>query len=214
MNDKKIFGLKQEIMRLKKLSENQEKEIEKLKSFADYDFLTGLYNRQGFLREAERFVDLLKDSEKFFKGGKERRKFAISNFSIIFIDLDNLKKVNDKYGHKAGDKYIKLCADVFKKTLRDIDIIGRWGGDEFVVGLIDTNINEAEKVAKKLKTALSRAKIKGLPGIKPSASFGVIAAKNQQGKIIADMSKLLEKSDKAMYQAKKKEGKGQIIIFK
>ena len=98
--------------------------------------------------------------------------------------------------------------------MRDIDIIGRWGGDEFVVGLIDTNINEAEKVAKKLKTVLSLAKIKGLPGIKPSACFGVIAAKNPEGKITADMSKLLEKSDKAMYQAKKKKGKGQIIILK
>ena len=214
MNDKKIFELKQEIMRLKKLSEEQEDEITKLKSFADYDFLTGLYNRQGFLREAEKFINLFKDSERFFKENKERRKFAISNFSIIFIDLDNLKKLNDKYGHKAGDKYIKLCADVFKKTLRDIDIIGRWGGDEFVVGLIDTNINEAEKVAKKLKTALSRAKVKVVPGIKPSASFGVIAAKNPEGKITTDMFKLLEKSDKAMYQAKKKEGKGQIIIFK
>ena len=106
--DKKIIELKKEILRLKNLTVEQEREIEKLKSFADYDFLTGLYNRQGFLREAERFIELLKDSEKFFKGGKERRKFAISNFSIIFIDLDNLKKVNDKYGHKAGDKYIKL----------------------------------------------------------------------------------------------------------
>ncbi|MCR4275588.1 MAG: GGDEF domain-containing protein [Candidatus Wolfebacteria bacterium] len=212
--DKKIFELKSEILRLKKMSENQEKEIEKLKSLADYDFLTGLYNRQGFLREAERFVDLLKDSEKFFKGGRERRKFAIRNFSIIFIDLDNLKKLNDRYGHKAGDKYIKISADIFKKTLRDIDIVGRWGGDEFVVGLIDTDINEAEAVAKKIKTALSRAKLKGMPGIKPSASFGVIAAKNQEGKIIADMIKLLEKSDKAMYLAKKKEGKGAIVIFR
>ncbi len=211
--DKKIIELKKEILRLKNIAAEQEKEIEKLKSLADYDFLTRLYNRQGFLREAERFVDLLKDSEKFFKVGRERRKFAIRNFSIIFIDLDNLKKINDKYGHKAGDKYIKICADIFKKTLRDIDIIGRWGGDEFVVGLIDTGINEAEKVAKKIKNALSRAKIKGMPGIKPSASFGIIAVKNQEGKIIADMIKLLEKSDKAMYQAKKKSGKGAIVVF-
>ncbi len=210
---KKIIELKEEILRLKNIAAEQDKEIEKLKSLADYDFLTGLYNRQGFLREAERFVDLLKDSERFFKGGRERRKFAIRNFSIIFIDLDNLKKLNDRYGHKAGDKYIKMCADIFKKTLRDIDIIGRWGGDEFVVGLIDTGINEAEKVAKKIKTALSRAKLKGMPGIKPSASFGVIAAKNQKGKIISDMIKLLEKSDKAMYQAKKKLGKGTIVVF-
>ena len=210
---KKIIELKEEILRLKNIAAEQDKEIEKLKSLADYDFLTGLYNRQGFLREAERFVDLLKDSERFFKGGRERRKFAIRNFSIIFIDLDNLKKLNDRYGHKAGDKYIKMCADIFKKTLRDIDIIGRWGGDEFVVGLIDTGINEAEKVAKKIKTALSRAKLKGMPGIKPSASFGVIAAKNQEGKIISDMIKLLEKSDKAMYSAKKKLGKGAIVMF-
>ncbi len=210
---KKIIELKKEILRLKNIVAEQDKEIEKLKSLADYDFLTGLYNRQGFLREAERFVDLLKDSEKFFKGGRERRKFAIRNFSIIFIDLDNLKKLNDRHGHKAGDKYIKICADIFKKTLRDIDIVGRWGGDEFVVGLIDTDINEAEKVAKKIKNTLSRAKIKGMPGIKPSASFGVIAAKNQEGKIISDMIKLLEKSDKAMYQAKKKLGKGTIVVF-
>jgi len=211
--DKKIIEFKKEILRLKNIAVEQDEEIEKLKSLADYDFLTGLYNRQGFLREAERFVDLLKDSEKFFKGGRERRKFAIRNFSIIFIDLDDLKKINDKYGHKAGDKYIKICANIFKKTLRDIDIVGRWGGDEFVVGLIDTDIDEAEKVAKKIKTALSRAKSKGMPGIKPSASFGVIAAKNQEGKIIADMIKLLEKSDKAMYQAKKKLGKGAIVVF-
>jgi len=210
---KKIIELKKEILRLKNIITEQEKEIEKLRYLVDYDFLTGLYNRQGFLREAERFVDLLKDSEKFFKERKERRKFAIRNFSIIFIDLDNLKKVNDRYGHKAGDKYIKISADIFKKTLRDIDIIGRWGGDEFVVGLINTDIYEAKKVAKKIKIALSQVKLKGALRVKLSASFGVVAVKNQEGKINGDVFKLLEKSDRAMYEAKKKPRKGTIVVF-
>lgn len=212
--DKKIIEFKQEILRLNKIVVEQAGEIEKLKSFTDRDFLTGLYNRQGFVREAEKFLGLIREGEKYFKKSKERRKFAITDFSLIFIDLDKLKKINDRYGHKFGDKYIKLCADIFTKNLREIDIVGRWGGDEFVIGLIDVNSDGAEKVMEKLKGALSRARVKGAPSFKPSASFGMVSAGAGKKANISALFKLIEKADLAMYEAKMKNGRNSVVVIK
>ncbi len=209
---KKIKGLEEEVKKCNKLLFEKDKKIEKLQVSADYDFLTGLYNRHGFVREAEKFLDEVSFSSH---KRKEGRRFPIRNFSIIFVDLDDLKKFNDLYGHKAGDKFIKIAGEVFKNSIREFDIVSRWGGDEFIIGLVGAFEDEAYKIALKIKRKLEKAKIVGIKGkYKLTASFGVIAAisKNRK-KEISKLNELVEKADKAMYKAKRTHGKNFVMVL-
>jgi diguanylate cyclase (GGDEF)-like protein len=114
---------------------NRERIYKETYEMAVKDPLTGLYNRQYF----EDFViKLIK------KGLRENR-----DFSVIFIDLDNFKPINDNYGHAKGDKVLKKVAKFFKQTFRDYDIIARLGGDEFCIVIENlSNKDIIEKVRK------------------------------------------------------------------
>lgn len=198
---------------LRKLNEEikiLKKELEKARFLIDYDEMTKVYNRRGFMREAEKFINELRQEVKRF--GKQKRHFVLGNFAVIFVDLDGLKKINDKYGHKAGDKYIKTCAKVLKKNLRDLDIIARWGGDEFVIGLLGTDESEAVKIAEKLRIKINNIKIKGIPGGGFSASFGVMAAVGHNHKV-SKIQEFISKADTAMYKAKKEMGKNFVVSY-
>lgn len=209
---KKIKELEKEIKKLSNIINHKDKDIAKLQTAADYDFLTGLYNRRGFIVEAEKFISEAKHADYKYK---QKRRLAINNFSIVFIDLDNLKTINDVYGHKIGDKFIKVAADVFKNSLREFDIVSRWGGDEFIIGLVDASEDEALKVANKVKSNLGKAKISKIKkDYKFTASFGVISAKSKKRKDeIFNLYELIEKADMAMYDAKKNRGKNFIILL-
>ncbi|MBI5742558.1 MAG: GGDEF domain-containing protein [Candidatus Niyogibacteria bacterium] len=192
-----IKQLKAELAQFKQLSLIQEKELQAARLLTDYDALTGLYNRRGFIQEANRFLN-----EVRFNGGPaDKRRFRIKNFSIIFVDLDNLKKTNDVYGHKVGDQFIRLAAGVLKMHLREIDVVTRWGGDEFVIGLINVSEEEAVVIADKLRKKIEQINIPGVD-IKFSASFGVISAKDKQHRRISNLYELIEGADMAMYEAK------------
>ena len=209
---KKIKELEKEIKKCNKLLIEKDKKIVKLQVSADYDFLTGLYNRHGFVREAEKFLDEVNFPSR---RRKEGRRFPIGNFSIIFVDLDDLKKFNDSYGHKAGDKFIKIAGEIFMNSLREFDIVSRWGGDEFIIGLVGAFEEEAHNVALKIKRKLAKAKIAGIKGkYKLTASFGVIAAiSKKRKKEISNLNELVEKADKAMYEAKKTQGKNFVMVL-
>lgn len=198
-----ISQLKAEIKQLRHLIDTQSKEISQLSSLSDYDFLTGIYNRHGFMKEAEKFFKEFKNSKK----RAERRAIFFKNFSIIFIDLDNLKIINDEYGHDAGDRAIKSSADIFKNTVRNFDLVSRWGGDEFIVGLLGAQEKEALQIANKIRLKLKSIKI---GNFNMSASFGVIStAKNKN----ANIMELIEMADKAMYGAKKNKGKDFVVAY-
>lgn len=198
-----ISQLKAEIKQLRHLINTQSKEISQLSSLSDYDFLTGIYNRHGFMREAEKFFKEFEDSKK----RKERRTIFFKNFSIIFIDLDNLKIINDEYGHDAGDKAIKTSSDIFNNIVRNFDLVSRWGGDEFVIGLLGAEEKEALKIANKIRLKLKSIKI---GNFNMSASFGVISADKNKN---ADILGLIEMADKAMYEAKKNKGKDFVVAY-
>ncbi len=104
------------------------------------DPLTGIKNVRGFFIFAEKEI--------------ERSKRTKRPFSVVFFDVDNLKKINDELGHLAGDEHLKLIASFIEKNTRDIDVFCRWGGDEFVLLLPETNRKEAEEVGKKIKEVL------------------------------------------------------------
>jgi len=207
-----IKKLKADIRQLKKELAFSEQERLSYQRVAERDFLTGVYNRHGFVRETERFLNEMRGERSH--PGKRRTK-VIKNVSIIFVDIDDLKKVNDVFGHASGDLYIQSVAQALAKTVRAIDVVGRWGGDEFAIALINVKPNEVFAIAKKLKARINKIKLgKPITGFTCSASFGYIAADSEQHKRANyDLFDLIEKADKAMYEAKIKRGKGVIVSF-
>ncbi|MCX7760237.1 MAG: GGDEF domain-containing protein [Hydrogenothermaceae bacterium] len=169
-------------------------EIKIAKEEANGDFLTGLVNRRSFERSVK---DLLKEvKEKDY------------TFSLIIMDIDNFKYVNDTYGHLAGDEVLKEIAMLLRIFLRANTIIGRLGGEEFGIILPNVNIENAVKVAERLRNAIENREIKfNNHIIKVTASFGVTETKKTD-----DYISLFERADKALYKAKNN-GKNRIEII-
>ncbi len=144
-----------------------------------HDQLTGLYNRNFFNEEINRL--------------DTSRKLPIS---IIITDFNDLKYINDSYGHKIGDKFLKTYAQILKRNSRQEDIIARWGGDEFVILLPNTDENLTEKLLERLKSAVENVEIKGE---KMSIAFGyaIKSSPNQ------DIENVFRQADQNMYQNKK-----------
>ena len=217
-----ILTLKKKIKELEKLVRLREAKIKELSAFSERDILTELYNRQGFIREAEKFLREVKTLGKI----KEKRRISFKDFSVIFIDLDNLKLINDKYGHKTGDRALQTMAKIFRDSVRDLDIVARWGGDEFVIGLAGANEKSAFQIAEKVKEKIKIIKINNW---QLSASFGIVSyhhknkpprfsagysQKNKtKEKILNQLYELIEKADMTMYEAKKKKGKGSVVVY-
>ena len=127
---------------------------------------------------------------------------------MIAVDLDNFKAVNDNYGHAEGDQLLKAVANVLTHSVRQTDIVGRMGGDEFIVYL--TNVNNkktAEKVAAKLCAAVSALSLEKEEWSDITASFGVAF-----GNINSTWSSLYHEADVALYDAKEK-GKNQYSVY-
>lgn len=159
---------------------------EELEQRAYYDYLTGLANRRYFIEYAESEIS--------------RRNRYDNPLSLIMFDIDYFKKINDTYGHNVGDITLQKIAEICRTILRDIDFVGRLGGEEFAVLLPHTTLNEAAQAAERLRAAFENEKIE-LPKnnqVKFTASFGVSACK---GKITIDT--LLNQADSALYDAKK-----------
>jgi diguanylate cyclase (GGDEF)-like protein len=156
--------------------------IEKIHKLAIMEGLTGLYNQSYFYQRLEE--ELARAS---------RSKYPLS---ILFMDVDGLKDINDTRGHLTGDKVLKLIARNIKSNIRKMDIAFRYGGDEFVVILPQADQDKAFLVAERI-----REKIKKMP-FSLGLSIG-IASFPQDAKKLRE---LLDKADQAMYQAKQKGG--------
>lgn len=208
---KDVTALKKEIKDLKKQLASVERERQKFQQLAERDFLTGLYNRHGFVREVDRFLAQMKADRKL---GRKRRAVVVRAISIIFIDVDDLKHVNDTFGHKKGDKYLHSIARVLSSQVRDIDIVGRWGGDEFIIALVNATDEETLEVAHKLHAKIRKLSLgKAVSDFVCSASFGLISTDGSRQHPNYGLHDLIEKADKAMYEAKIKRGKGVIVSF-
>ena len=168
------------------------KEKEKLLEKAIKDKLTKLYNRH-YLE-----IYFRKILPKIKKG---------DIYCLIFIDLDDLKKINDKYGHLIGDKVLENFAITILKSIRQKDIAVRFGGDEFVL-LINGDLEITKRIAERIQENLQEIEI-NLPSetIKPTASIGITIIDPSK-----DMETIIKEADKAAYDAKKY-GKNRIKIF-
>ncbi len=141
------------------------------------DGLTGLYNRRYF--------------KELMNLEFSRVKRNASSFSLLMIDVDNFKNYNDTKGHPAGDEILKKAAQVFKNSLREVDLVCRYGGEEFVIMLSQTDKTGAQIVAERLRVQVSLY----LP---TTISIGVSAFPDDA----QDSQALIEKADVALYKAK------------
>lgn len=152
------------------------------------DPLTGIYNRRGLFDRA---------NTDFIKASSEE-----SPFSTIMIDLDHFKDINDTHGHPVGDQVLRELATRCKKSIRGLDYMGRYGGEEFLVVLPDTKLNTARIVAERLRMVIARDPMTTEDGLelKFTASFGVA----QKDENTTSLEILISRADQAMYIAKHK----------
>jgi len=180
------------------------KEIEKLKKLVYLDALTKVYNRRGFLEIGGNYFKSFREDRPACAGRGKRRKNGITSLALIFLDIDDFKKINDKYGHQKGDRVLKQLAKILQSILRKTDLLGRWGGEEFVILLVNVNKINAQKIAQKLCQLIARTRITGLY---LTISLGLIIPKKEK-----TLTMIINKADKLMYQAKKR-GKNQICFL-
>ncbi|RXJ99901.1 hypothetical protein CRV02_11065 [Arcobacter sp. CECT 8989] len=159
---------------------------------ANHDQLTGLFNRQKF--------------NEIFKKEIKREKRYNNNLSLIIFDIDNFKNFNDDFGHNVGDEVLKIISKVLLENIREHDSVARWGGEEFLVLLPQTDELGAKNVAEKIRKAIESYKRDDIPR-QITASFGVTRFKEDDNE-----TSVLKKADDALYKAKK-EGKNRVEVF-
>ena len=167
--------------------------IKDLERSASIDFLTQIPNRRLFERSLiSKFEELQRDGRIF---------------GIIFIDIDNFKKVNDTFGHDVGDLVLKMVAKKLQDTLRPYDTLGRWSGEEFVALVSGVDKMQLYAVASRLRSMVERASLFNAESvIKVTISVGATLAVRED-----TIQSLMKRADNLMY-ASKKSGKNKVTI--
>ncbi len=179
--------------RYEMFSRKHEQDVAALKELADTDPLTGLLNRRSFLAMADVALD---------------SAHATGQLGILMADIDHFKQVNDTYGHAAGDAVLKHVADTFVRTLRAHDHLARFGGEEFVALLQDTDAVGMRALADRVREAVAATKVVFEDqAIAVTISIGAALAHDQD----RDMHKVIERADLALYEAKNS-GRNRIVI--
>ena len=158
---------------------------EKLERLANLDSLTGLYNRRVILHRLDERIKYVR------RYGEE--------LSLIMLDIDHFKKVNDQYGHLIGDGVLEGIAVLVQQNIRDTDVVGRYGGEEFIIILLKTGLPSAVDVAERIRKAIEAAEMKDSEGnvFSVTVSEGVSSYKPAE-----DERSLISRADDALYRAK------------
>lgn len=158
----------------------------RLEELASVDPLTGVLNRRRFLEDAAR---------EFGRSGRSGSPLALA-----VVDLDHFKAVNDRHGHQAGDQVLVGAVAAMRSLLRATDLLGRYGGEEFVLLFPDTGPREAEAIAERLRAGVAAREARlGEERIHVTASFGLACREGSGG---GDLDSLLAEADAALYEAK------------
>jgi len=179
------------------LAENREL-VKELHREATTDHLTGLLNRRALLQALQREIERIRESNK-------------DTLCLCFIDLDNFKQINDRFGHAEGDKVLKTFARILREELRVYDIAGRWGGDEFIVGIVNCPYFNQPNICvhcpffEEVKQRVLRLSTQ-YDGIL-SLSCGVAKIPLET----LNLEEALQIADRRLYKAKKS-GKGKIVL--
>jgi diguanylate cyclase (GGDEF)-like protein len=159
--------------------------IAQLERLADEDSLAPIANRRAFVRELSRMIAFT-------------RRYGVPS-SVVYFDVNGMKQINDTHGHPAGDAALRHVADILCKNIRESDIVGRLGGDEFGVILAQTSQEQANAKGKALAEAIGAARLRwGKFRIPVSAAYGVYSFSGADDAQVA-----IEAADKAMYRHKR-----------
>ncbi|MDP1652786.1 MAG: diguanylate cyclase [Rhodocyclaceae bacterium] len=159
---------------------------ESAEMLARTDVLTGLANRRAFDEAGQLEI--------------QRAQRYATPLSLVITDLDYFKAINDQYGHHVGDRVLQHFALILSESVRNVDLVGRWGGEEFAILMPGTDLEEAVQVAERMRVAVADApRIEGLAG-GYTASFGVAAFRSDTPTMVS----LLGRADAALYDAKNK----------
>jgi diguanylate cyclase (GGDEF)-like protein len=182
-------------------NEKLQKEIEErqrlekdLRHLAQTDDLTGLNNRRWFFELAEQEL-------------RHTRRMG-TPLGLCMLDIDHFKAVNDLYGHAAGDQVLKIVANLCRQELRASDIIGRFGGEEFVIALPDSDLDATCITAERLRTRLAQSQ---LPGIFKGLSLTMTAGVTQISPAEASLEPALLRADHALYTGKSN-GRNTVVV--
>ena len=143
------------------------------------------------------YLDLLKTKLKRIRGC----------VSILMVDIDNFKNVNDNYGHTVGDKVLKRIAQTLRKNIKITDEVIRYGGEEFLIIAYRCGLEDGKKLGERLRKKIEKIKFKDIPGLRITVSIGITFYEPKK-----EFLEAVEEADKAMYQAKKL-GKNRISIY-
>ncbi len=176
--------------RILKLEEQLTQARHEMETLAMHDGLTGIFNRRAIEEYTEAELDLARRKER--------------PLSVILLDIDHFKAINDQYGHSIGDHTLQQLAEILPRNLRQYDRIGRWGGDEFIVILPDTKISEAIMIAERMRITTAETKLSLENGeyYTVQISLGVACASGSYPSLI----KLVDAADLVMYRAKQAGG--------
>ncbi len=198
-----IFSLQEQVSQLSGQLTQKEERIKELEKLAMIDPLTNVFNRRGFELEIEKYFKSLSDAELH---SERRESEQIKEIGIAFFDVDFFKKINDAYGHEAGDEALKAVASSISDCLRGLDLVGRWGGEEFIVALPNATEDEAYKVADRIRKKVSQLNVEwGNKKINFTISGGVAGYSADN-----DFKSILRKADLALYEAKNR-GRNQVV---
>ncbi len=174
-----------------------EQELKKLAELqAQTDYLTGLFNRRRLVESAEREL--------------ERAIRYQRPLSLLMIDLDHFKAINDRWGHAVGDVVLQQVSNLIRDALRNVDILGRTGGEEFAAVIVETEGEDARDIAQRIRALVADAVIipPGAGNIHVSVSIGLTQLKGRSIRF----KELLEEADQAMYCAKRA-GRNSLTVF-
>jgi diguanylate cyclase (GGDEF)-like protein/PAS domain S-box-containing protein len=159
---------------------------------ASIDALTGIFNK-------DKFYEMISNDIEAAKKNK-------SNLSLIFFDIDHFKGINDTYGHQTGDDVLQQLATVIRECIREMDIFARWGGEEFIVLLPRTDMDNALKVAEKFRKEVMNTDFKDIKQM--TCSFGVTTLNSND-----DVDKFVNRADRGLYKAKEN-GRNRVVGIK
>ncbi|MBF7054977.1 GGDEF domain-containing protein [Halomonas sp. KAO] len=156
-----------------------------LRRLAEQDALTGLDSRRHFMTRAEAML--------------RRSRHAQAPFCLFMIDVDHFKAINDTWGHDQGDRVLTAIAEACQRSLRPQDVIGRFGGEEFIVALPETHLKDARMVAERLRRQVSELTVmEAVPAHRLTVTIGIAGVRDEE----ADLDDLIQRADRALYAGK------------
>jgi diguanylate cyclase (GGDEF)-like protein len=165
-------------------------------TMATVDQLTGVLNRQAVLTELEKVID--------------RAARYGHQLSVVMVDIDHFKRLNDSHGHAAGDRMLREIAEILRTNLRTVDMVGRYGGEEFLILLPETDVDAAASLAEKLRRLVGRHQVEMPDGFRAAATLSAGVAGGFGAHL--KLESLVRDADNAMYSAKAL-GRDQVYVF-